>query len=146
MPAGYLVPPFHGSYWMGLNTTSYEWPQFYWLDRSPAPGLDTYRHWGSLSQGEAVSVPEPNNMYPPEYCGVANYSMAGDDKIWSWADTNCTPAAYPYICKVTRGWHTAGHLWLCIIAGNLLDLGCHDCQVMATPRLHQPACVELSVG
>ena len=67
--------------------------------------MDTYSHWGSLALGDGSSkVPEPNNQYPPEYCVAANYSMAGADKIWSWADTNCTAGLFPYICKITREW------------------------------------------
>jgi hypothetical protein len=66
--------------------------------------MDTYSHWGSLALGDGVSkVPEPNNQYPPEYCVAANYSMVNSDKIWSWADTNCTAGMFPYICKITRG-------------------------------------------
>jgi hypothetical protein len=47
-PAGYLIPPFHSHYWIGLNTTSYDWPDFSWLDRSPGLDLTSYTHWGTL--------------------------------------------------------------------------------------------------
>jgi hypothetical protein len=111
-PAGYLLPPYHGNYWIGLNTSSYDWPGFTWLDRLPGLDMDTYSHWGSLALGDGSSkVPEPNNQYPPEYCVAANYSMADTDKIWSWADTNCTAGVFPYICKITREWRWLAAAW-----------------------------------
>ena len=47
------------------------------------------------------NILEPNNIYPPEYCVVANYSMTYEE-LWGWADTNCTAAQYPYMCKTLR--------------------------------------------
>jgi hypothetical protein len=101
--AGYLVPPYHGNYWLGLNTTSYEWPQFYWLDHSPPLGPLTYNNWGTLALADGAGfLPEPNNVYPPEYCVTANYSMMSGEGTWGWQDTNCTIGQFPFICKMTR--------------------------------------------
>lgn len=72
------------------------------MDRTPGPDPTTsYINWGTLVMNTSV-IPEPNNQYPPEYCVVANYSMASSDGLWGWADTNCTAAMFPYICKLTR--------------------------------------------
>lgn len=101
--AGYLVPPYHSNYWLGLNTTSYEWPQFYWLDHSPPLGPLTYKNWGTLALADGAGfVPEPNNVYPPEYCVTANYSMMSGEGTWGWQDSNCTIGQFPFICKMTR--------------------------------------------
>jgi hypothetical protein len=69
------------------------------VDGSPPPNLlGGYQHWGLLLPD---NVYEPNNKYPPEYCVVANYSMA-EEGLWGWADTNCTAAKYPFMCKTLR--------------------------------------------
>jgi hypothetical protein len=56
----------------------------------------------SLSDG--TSSLEPNNIVsPPEYCGLANFSMAtGNDThvAWGWSDANCDQK-YTYMCKVS---------------------------------------------
>ncbi len=69
------------------------------VDASPPPGLlNGYNHWGTLMPQNII---EPNNIFPPEYCGVANYSQI-EDGLWGWADTNCTAVQYPYMCKTLR--------------------------------------------
>jgi hypothetical protein len=49
----------------------YSTPTRRWVDHLPPPSPDTYTHWGVLKPD---NIPEPNNLYPPEGCSVANYS------------------------------------------------------------------------
>ena len=49
---GYLYPTYHFTYWMGLSTTSVNWPSFKWLDAQSRPPLTAgsslikpYTHW-----------------------------------------------------------------------------------------------------
>ena len=93
---GYLLPGFHGRYWIGLNATS---PQkFYWLQPGlSAPSPQTYAHWGrNLPTGPS----EPNNLERNELCGAANFSQ-GYMKAAGWADLQCNYTA-PSICKMQR--------------------------------------------
>jgi hypothetical protein len=49
---GYLYPTYHFAYWMGLSTSSVNWPSFKWLDAQSRPPLSRgsslvkpYTHW-----------------------------------------------------------------------------------------------------
>ena len=96
-----MLPSYHTFYWMGLNTSS--WPDFTWIDDSPAPDYNSsYTHWG-LSPS-----PEPNNRpNPPENCAGANISTAfsslanGSHAAWGWADANCS-LGFNFMCKIMR--------------------------------------------
>jgi hypothetical protein len=93
---GFLMPSFHGRYWIGLNATR---PQsFYWLQPGlSAPSPQTYAHWGrNLPTGPS----EPNNLERNELCGAANFSQ-GYMKAAGWQDTRCNYTA-PSICKMQR--------------------------------------------
>jgi hypothetical protein len=48
------------------------------------------------------AVPEPNNLFPPEYCAAANYSQAVAG-LFSWSDTNCGNS-YIFMCWVKGEW------------------------------------------
>jgi hypothetical protein len=108
---GALMPAFHKAYWLGLFIPQVDprlWPNFKWLDGYPNPHThqtpsDVYGHWGTLvsedlTSGASISSEEPNNLSPPEFCAVANNSMAYDT-AWGWADKNCEEK-YIYICKM----------------------------------------------
>jgi hypothetical protein len=57
-----------------------------------------YGHWGTLAYEDGSSSLEPNNLSPPEFCAVANFSMSYD-AVWGWADRNCDEH-FIYMCKV----------------------------------------------
>jgi hypothetical protein len=93
---GYLLPPFHKAYWIGLNSSS--WPSFRWLDGLPAPSSSGYVHWGTTVPD---GIKEPNNASPKrnEMCAAANYSQAFDSPMaWGWADQPCA-TQLPFMCK-----------------------------------------------
>ena len=95
-PQGFLLPGYHGNYWLGLRALG--WPAFGWVDPVvPQPSEETYSHWGS--DGDRA---EPNNLMPQESCGAGNYSEAYDG-IFGWADTRCTNS-FVFMCKVMREW------------------------------------------
>ncbi len=104
--AGVLLPSYHKSYWLGLyipqvNTTL--WPNFQWLDGSPAPSNPSaqssrYAQWGELTLSDGRVMMEPNNLVPPEFCVAANASQA-QDSVWGWADQNCDTRNI-FICKI----------------------------------------------
>jgi hypothetical protein len=92
---GYLLPTYHGSYWMGLSKDANGWG---WADYSPAPSADSYMHWGTDDNG----VDEPNNVYAPENCAASNYSQAfGQPSAWGWSDARCR-TKLPFICRTMR--------------------------------------------
>lgn len=95
---GWLIPLYHGSYWMGLTAATPGAGNFRWADSSPGPGAGFYTHWGTDSDG----APEPNNMFSPELCAAANSSQTYDNpEAWGWSDTRCN-TKLPFICKQTR--------------------------------------------
>lgn len=95
---GYLMPSFHGRYWLGLNASTAQ--KFGWLEPGQAaPSPQTYAHWGrNLPSGPA----EPNNLLRNELCGVANFSQSYM-KAAGWADVRCNITA-PAICRMQRRW------------------------------------------
>jgi hypothetical protein len=50
-----------------------------------------------------AGLPEPNNLYSPEDCGVGNFSELNDQDVASWADEKCSNK-HIFICKILRGW------------------------------------------
>jgi hypothetical protein len=95
---GLLIPGFTPNYWLGLSTTSAQWPDFRWLSTSVPPTMyDTYEHWA-----HSDTINEPNNLGGADFCGVANSSLM-ERNAWGWADWNCS-AQLPYICRVDGGW------------------------------------------
>lgn len=84
-------------YWIGLKVQQYEtWPNFGWVLPTHQSKLYnySYSHWGVWRPG---SHKEPNNIFPPEHCAVANRSEAYDG-AFGWADMQCN-IAVPYICE-----------------------------------------------
>ena len=84
-----------------VNTTL--WPNFQWLDGSPQPSnpidqTTRYAQWGELLLSDGNLVAEPNNLVPPEFCVVANYSQSRDS-VWGWSDRNCDER-FHFICKI----------------------------------------------
>jgi hypothetical protein len=107
LEAGVLLPEFHKAYWLGLQIPEFDlnrvWPWFVWGDGSPAPSTasnpsENYQHWGRMYLAGGKYRDEPNNLEPPEYCGVANYSQTVDD-VWAWSDQNCEDR-HIFICKL----------------------------------------------
>jgi hypothetical protein len=88
----------------------------------------------SLSDGTNSS--EPNNIVnPPEYCGLANFTMAsGNDThiAWGWADESCDKK-YTYMCKVSSEWR-----WLRGLVAPGLWSGCLPVLKAAFNKLRQP--------
>lgn len=105
MNRGYLLPGFHKSYWMGLNSSDAAWPTFNWLDRTlPNPSEDNYLHWGDLRTATGARLPEPNNQDVNEFCAVANYSEAfSSPPAWGWADASCS-MRFIFMCKTNGEW------------------------------------------
>jgi hypothetical protein len=103
---GALMPGVHRAYWLGLfipNVDPRLWPNFKWLDGYPNPSTyhnptDVYGHWGQLVLDDGSAVEEPNNLAPPEFCAVANASMAFAS-AWGWSDRNCEER-FVTICKI----------------------------------------------
>jgi hypothetical protein len=93
---GYLIPSFHQSYWIGLNTTApgassrNNWT---WVDCSEPPSMTTYTAWGPG---------QPDNLEPPSACGQANHEfLGGDPEVWQWDDVQCSGRAIA-VCRITR--------------------------------------------
>ena len=107
---GFLVPTSNPVYWIGLQADG--WPTFKWSDSIvPSPSeKEGYTNWGIFSNPanpEQISVPEPNNLRPTEYCAVGNHTQGtGKPFTWAWADTNCFNE-YVSICRINRGWLVA---------------------------------------
>jgi hypothetical protein len=82
------------------------WPRFLWLDgqdipSNPAEPNLNYAHWGVnyVPRGDyAIKADEPNNLVPPEFCVVANYSQQYDN-LWGWSDQNCDDR-HISICRI----------------------------------------------
>jgi hypothetical protein len=51
---------------------------------------------------QPINSREPNNMFPPEECAVANYTETFK-RAWGWADVRCNDK-FVYMCKTIRGW------------------------------------------
>lgn len=44
---GLLLPAYHKSYWIGLNTTAGNWRNVWrWIDSRPYEANKTYQNWG----------------------------------------------------------------------------------------------------
>jgi hypothetical protein len=78
------------------------WPRFLWLDGSPSPAVKdfsgAYSHWGSVALPDGTNSSEPNNLVPPEFCVVANFSQAYGS-LSGWSDANCEEK-HSFMCKV----------------------------------------------
>jgi hypothetical protein len=102
---GFLVPQSNPAYWNGLQADG--WPTFKWSDvMVPSPNeKGGYANWGTFynpNNPEAMYVPEPNNMKPPEQCAVGNYTQGtGKPFTWAWADSNCYNT-FVSICRINR--------------------------------------------
>lgn len=105
---GLLLPHHAGAYWLGLHIPQSDhglWPRFRWLDGSPPPfnpveQLGEYAHWGFGEYGSGARYWEPDNLVPPQFCVVANYSQLSPlDGIWGWSDENCGDQ-HAFICKI----------------------------------------------
>jgi hypothetical protein len=108
--SGFMFPAFHKFYWMGLHAArsmafrdmmapaaQSRWPNFTYLDGSPAPGRGVFAHWGRY---QPLNFPEPDNRFAPELCAGGNASEAfGNPKAWGWADTRCN-GSFPFMCKM----------------------------------------------
>jgi hypothetical protein len=96
--AGLLLPAFHKSYWIGLNTTLAAWPATWtWVDSRPYVRNVTYQNWGVYQPG---NLAEPNNVTGSEACAVANTSQPRGP-TWGWSDTNCM-GAWIFMCYYAR--------------------------------------------
>lgn len=93
---GYLIPSFHQSYWIGLNTTvpgTNNRDNWTWIDYAEPPSDLTYIAWGD---------DQPDNAEGPAACAAASHEMAGGDpSVWQWDDTSCG-ANHVAICRLTR--------------------------------------------
>jgi hypothetical protein len=104
---GVLLPEFHKAYWIGLQIPEYDitrqWPYFVWEDGSPPPSTagnpsNNYANWGQMTMADGLVRDEPNNIHPPEFCGVANYTQTTAE-AWAWSDQNCEDR-HVFICKL----------------------------------------------
>lgn len=96
--AGVLIPTFHKSYWIGLNTTAAMWRnRWTWVDSSPYELNVTYQNWGLYQPG---GMQEPNNITGSEFCAVANASQPARS-AWGWSDTKCDNK-YIFMCYYPR--------------------------------------------
>jgi hypothetical protein len=106
-----LNPIYYWRYWMGLNTTNWNPNTFFWQDGftpGPVKSQGHYTNWGTYRDfwNPDLTTQEPDNMFPPELCGTADYremrsvgNVSGvESQAFGWADNNCT-ANWPYICK-----------------------------------------------
>ncbi len=75
-------------------------PAYKWIDPAIELNETNWNQWGVyLPQG----LPEPNNLFAPEDCGVGNFSQPNDQDVASWADARCSNK-HIFICKILRGW------------------------------------------
>jgi hypothetical protein len=120
---GVILPGYHTFYYIGLNVTAnMTWPDFTFIDGTPAPNASngTYVNWGNYSADptSSLTIPEPNNLVPPEHCAGANYTESSNVP-WQWSDTNCN-SAWPFLCELLRewpggreaAWRHGAHQWL----------------------------------
>ncbi len=92
---GYLLPPYHITYWMGLETKNRgTWS---WLEPATPPlnAPNAYQNWATSG-----ARPEPNNLRPPENCGASNLTQL-QGGVGGWADANCL-ASMPFMCMLIR--------------------------------------------
>jgi hypothetical protein len=93
---GYLIPSFHQSYWIGLNTTTPgkgSGANWTWVDFSDPPALTTYIAWGAE---------QPDDLEPPSACSqAASEYLGGDPEVWQWDDVQCATKSIA-ICRITR--------------------------------------------
>ena len=100
---GVLLPTYHKSYWIGLNTTGADWKDVWrWTNNLPFMANKTYQNWGTYQPG---AVPEPNNITSAEFCAAANASQPVGP-TWGWSDTSCFDN-FISICYYARGWQGA---------------------------------------
>jgi hypothetical protein len=96
---GLLLPSFHKSYWIGLNTTAVDWKDVWrWTDNRPYIANKTYQNWGMYQPG---TLQEPNNITAEEFCAAANSSQPVGP-TWGWSDTGCFDS-FISICYYARG-------------------------------------------
>jgi hypothetical protein len=78
--------------------------------RAPAPAR-AHRPHPPLQPNSALEPKkEPNNVVPPEYCVIANYSQTyGRPEAWGWSDTNCL-YNFIFICRIQGGRHAKAGL------------------------------------
>lgn len=67
-----LFPAFHKVYWIGLNTSSQQWPRFSWLDGTAAPLEPAYSAWGALYYPVQVGGEEAPADAPCSCHGLCN--------------------------------------------------------------------------
>jgi hypothetical protein len=92
---GYLLPDFHKSYWIGLQSPEVpNYGRWGWVDNSPAPGSRrAYSHWGTVVP---TGAKEPDQG---STCVAANSSEAFmDPPAWGWSDAACD-LALPFMCR-----------------------------------------------
>ena len=98
-----------------------------WIDHTPNPSAQTYEHWG-------VSAPdgnqEPDNMFPPESCGTANYTTVFES-AWGWSDQSCYRNV-SIMCKIKREWRKRCK-WS--------DNGCHGSILLRQRGFCFPRCI-----
>lgn len=126
---GYLIPTFHKSYWLSLQSSTTTYPKFVWTDPTVRTGyLNGGPHWGTYTIAGSAAEPkkEPNAIQPPEYCAVANYTQRyGQPSAWGWSDVNCN-RNFIFICRLQSGWHGMQRMH-CI-----LSTACMQCATCAT--------------
>jgi hypothetical protein len=86
-----------------------------------------------MQPGSALEpLKEPNNVAPPEYCAVANYSQTyGKPTAWGWSDINCAKN-FVFMCRLQSGWQRC---WRRLH-------GSHICSLQITPPTpHVPSAV-----
>lgn len=120
---GNFIPAFHGSYWMGLSTSS--WPDFSrWMD-GKVPMM--YEHWGNWT--DCDGFPEPNNIFGDENCVAANSTEAFEG-VYGWSDAHCS-RKLPFVCKIIRG---------CRLPGSQLKAPGWCSAVLHARQLHDGQC------
>lgn len=94
---GWLIGPYHQSYWMGLTGEGAAWPQFKYINKD-AFDATSYKHWGIEKTQAGVSL-NPNNA--GAQCVTSDFSLAYGGG-WGWNDVDCATVTTTAICKIPR--------------------------------------------
>ncbi len=87
---GYLLPTFHGGYWMGMRANP--WPNWSWIDVTGP--RNSYSNWGMSSGGRQ----EPSNKL--NTCGAGNFTIS-ESYPWKWSGAFCN-VRLPFMCRMLR--------------------------------------------
>lgn len=100
---GYLLPAYHGGYWIGLQAQPPWNPAgFRWIDKSIPDISNGNRGWGTYRG--TVSKPEPDNRFTNELCAIGNYTErigSPGMEYYGWDDKQCG-RKFPFMCRIIR--------------------------------------------